>query len=143
MWKEINVKVPSPPSTKAAPSVGYDMSKNILHVCYKYVDIALSIINQWIPFYLLKQKKTGIKIRDWKYLSFVGRVRLTGGSVQQFYLFDLLDLCNTFCYQTSVCKKEARSTLPFLGSSLYLYACESVLIQDTSQMELLLFYYIT
>lgn len=62
MWRKIqvihstliNVKVPSSAFMKAVPSVGCDMSKNTLHVCYKYVDRVLSIINQWIPFYLLK-----------------------------------------------------------------------------------------
>lgn len=62
MWRKIqvihyaliNAKVPSSSFMKAVPSIGYDMSKNILHVCYKYVDVALSIINHWIPLYLLK-----------------------------------------------------------------------------------------
>lgn len=50
----INVKVPSSLLMKAVPSIGYDMSKNMLHVCYKYVDKPLSIVSQCIPFYLLK-----------------------------------------------------------------------------------------
>lgn len=62
MWRKIqmlhsalvNVKIPSSPFMKAVPSMGYDLSENILYVCYKYVDIALSIISQWILFYLLK-----------------------------------------------------------------------------------------
>lgn len=62
MWRKIqmlhsasiNVKIPSSPFMKAVPSMGYDMSENILHVCYKYVDTALSRISQWILFYLLK-----------------------------------------------------------------------------------------
>jgi len=61
MWRKIqvfhsaliNVTVPSSSFMKAVLSIGYDMSENILHVCYKYVEVSLSMINQWIPFYLL------------------------------------------------------------------------------------------
>lgn len=41
MWRKIqvihsalmNVKVPSSPFMKAVPSIGYDMNKNVMHVC--------------------------------------------------------------------------------------------------------------
>lgn len=72
MWRKIqvshssliNVKIPSSPFMKAVPSIMYDMTKNILPVCYKYVNTVLSIINQCILFYLLKQTKIKIKTRE-------------------------------------------------------------------------------
>lgn len=45
------------PFMKAIPSVGYDMSKNMIHLCYKYVAIVLSVINPWKTLYLQRKKK--------------------------------------------------------------------------------------
>lgn len=57
------------PVMKAIPSVGYDMSKNMIHLCYTYVAIVLSVINPWKTLYLQskkkKKKKSRTKVRDW------------------------------------------------------------------------------
>lgn len=53
------------PVMKAILSVGYDMSKNMIHLCYKYVAIVLSVINPWKTLYLQskkKKKRVGLKL---------------------------------------------------------------------------------
>lgn len=63
MWRKIQmihsalikVEIPSIPFMKGSlsslPSIGYDMSKNILHMGYKYVDVALFLISGYRSIY--------------------------------------------------------------------------------------------